>query len=87
MEGQQVLHGFWKGFAVKLLQEGDGVSADIPGVPAHVRRSLIRRLSISTVVWSADPQYLIAQMTQQLRQICSSGNLHFSVCKAISDFA
>ena len=55
--------------------------------PAHVRRSLIRRLSISTVVWSADPQYLIAQMTQQLRQICSSGNLHFSVCKAISDFA
>ena len=51
MEGQKVLHRFRKGFSAKLLEEGNGIPPVFWEYRNQVRRSLIRRLSISVVVW------------------------------------
>ena len=83
VELQQVIDGFSETLTLELLEKGDGVPACAVGVAlpgSAVLDADAVHLS-GGVVAAAQPPDAVAQVFQQVRQVCPLGGLHFLVRK------
>ena len=84
IELQQVIDSLPEILAAELLQEGDGVSAFAVGVtlPGTAVLDADAVHLPGGVVAAAYPPDAVAQVFQQIRQICVLSGLHLLVCEA-----